>query len=178
MIDLIAVNVKLRVSPELRETVIIPNQKVRRLSGLIVQLLEGYRDNPYIRQWVDGARTGEDDTIQAQLLQELEDAEKRLNALSTLPQLSIDSPLSHSSNLEDRLSELENRVRVLEEGTTLAPTSQPSVVNEEVFNHELVDEVEDWDFDLSASEPESVDGEESDDEPSAEFASLAESLFG
>lgn len=107
-----SVNVKLQAPQDLLDTVIYPNQKARRLAPLILQLLEGYRDNAYIRQYVDGEITGVQSDLQQSLLDQLEEAENRLNAINYLNEVSGARAASSLEYFQSRLD---------------APTPSPAV---------------------------------------------------
>lgn len=77
-----AVNVKIKPDEELYETVVLPNQKLRKLAPLILTLLTGYRDDPYIRRYADGELAGLDDDVQSELLRQVKEAQDELNALN------------------------------------------------------------------------------------------------
>ena len=77
-----AVNVKIKPDEELYETVVLPNQKIRKLAPLILTLLTGYRDDPYIRRYADGELAGLDDDVQSELLRQVKEAQDELNALN------------------------------------------------------------------------------------------------
>ena len=77
-----AVNVKIKPDGELYETVVLPNQKIRKLAPLILTLLTGYRDDPYIRRYADGELAGLDDDVQSELLRQVKEAQDELNALN------------------------------------------------------------------------------------------------
>lgn len=77
-----AVNVKIKPDEELYETVVFPNQKIRKLAPLILTLLTGYRDDPYIRRYADGELAGLDDDVQSELLRQVKEAQDELNALN------------------------------------------------------------------------------------------------
>lgn len=77
-----AVNVKIKPDEELYETVVLPNQKLRKLAPLILTLLTGYRDDPYVRRYADGELAGLDDAVQSELLRQVKEAQDELNALN------------------------------------------------------------------------------------------------
>lgn len=77
-----AVNVKIKPDEELYETVVLPNQKLRKLAPLIITLLTGYRDDPYVRRYADGELAGLDDEVQSELLRQVKEAQDELNALN------------------------------------------------------------------------------------------------
>ena len=77
-----AVNVKIKPDEELYESVGLPNQKIRKLAPLILTLLTGYRDDPYIRRYADGELAGLDDDVQSELLRQVKAAQDELNALN------------------------------------------------------------------------------------------------
>lgn len=74
--------IKLRNVPDyLLDTVIEPNRANRRLSSLVIALLEAYRDDDYVRQLINGTFTGADPHIQEGILENIRQAQKTLEAL-------------------------------------------------------------------------------------------------
>lgn len=79
------VNIKVRVDEELYTTTVVPNQQVRRLGGLVRDLLQAYSDNPTVRRIIDNRRDGlPDPPMVSDASEALAEILSRLDLLSTV----------------------------------------------------------------------------------------------
>lgn len=199
------VNIQIVVDDDLYDDVIMPAKANKKLSRVIVSLLEGYYRNEYVQTYAETSISDMDESVQDDILRSLEEAAERLEKLGVVQDktrlVSEEGVGSFSNPVADEappislegiardLTELKAMVSAIVAGgiqTSTTGVAEPEIIDAEVVSQEdssddldsLFADSSDIPQELTAAAVDTFDNDSEDDvEQTSESAAAMSNLL-